>query len=140
MASCQRGTLPPRAPLCLQKEGASAASGRHGEPFGHVFVSTARPRLCDLALRLPSLFREPLPLLLRGRPGAVALSEEQCGCLLLHAFFCSMPHRNAETEVRAAPQTAHTRATARRTRACGLTVAFWAAGQARPSCAEIRTQ
>lgn len=54
------------------------------------------PHICDLALRLPRLCATPLPLLLRGRPGTARLSEEQCACLLAHAFFCTLPSRNGE--------------------------------------------
>ena len=54
------------------------------------------PYICDLALRLPRLCAAPLPLLLRGRPGTARLSEEQCACLLAHAFFCTLPGRNGE--------------------------------------------
>ena len=66
------------------------------EDGGAGWWSTTLPWLCDIALRLPALFARPLPLLLRGRPGTVALSEEQCACLLAHAFFCSLPHRSTE--------------------------------------------
>ena len=66
------------------------------EDGGVGWWSTTLPWLCDIALRLPALFARPLPLLLRGRPGTVALSEEQCACLLAHAFFCSLPHRSTE--------------------------------------------
>jgi hypothetical protein len=67
-----------------------------GGDGGAGWWGTTLPWLCDIALRLPALFARPLPLLLRGRPGTVALSEEQCACLLAHAFFCSLPHRSTE--------------------------------------------
>ena len=57
------------------------------------FFGTTLPHMCALALRLPSLFPRPLPLLLKGRAAAVELSHEQCACLMAHAFFCSMPFR-----------------------------------------------
>ena len=57
------------------------------------FFGVTLPHVCRLALRLPALFPQPLPLLQRGRAGAIELSAEQCGCLLAHAFWCTLPHR-----------------------------------------------
>ena len=71
----------------LERDLAATADGGAG------WWRVTLPWLCDVALRMPSLFARPLPLLLRGRPGSVPLSEEQCACLLAHAFFCSLPHR-----------------------------------------------
>lgn len=61
------------------------------------FFTTTLPHMCALALRLPALFKQPLPLLLKGRASTVELSHEQCACLMVHAFFCSMPFRSEGT-------------------------------------------
>ena len=57
------------------------------------FFGTTLPHMCRQALALPALCPHPLPLLLKGRAGRVALSAEQCASLLCHCFFCSMPFR-----------------------------------------------
>ncbi|RVE66186.1 hypothetical protein OJAV_G00124230 [Oryzias javanicus] len=36
-----------------------------------------------------------IPLLQRGRPASITLSQVQIACLLANAFFCTFPHRNA---------------------------------------------
>ncbi len=58
-----------------------------------VFFETTLPHMCRLALSLPHLCAEPLPLLLAGRPRCVEISPELCASLVAHAFFCSMPGR-----------------------------------------------
>lgn len=60
------------------------------------FFECTLPHMCDLALELPTLCPQPLPLLLQGRAGRVELSPRLCASLLAHAFFCSMPMRNPD--------------------------------------------
>ncbi|KAJ3021745.1 UNVERIFIED_CONTAM: hypothetical protein HDU68_009493, partial [Siphonaria sp. JEL0065] len=45
------------------------------------------PRMAALALELPTLFREPFPLLLAGRNGSLTFSQKQIACLVANAFF-----------------------------------------------------
>jgi len=58
------------------------------EWFEHVL-----PQMCQLALRMPLLFPDGLLLLRAGCARTVDLSAEQCGCLLVHAFFCTFRDR-----------------------------------------------
>ena len=51
--------------------------------------------MVELCLRMPELFPQPLPLLLKGMAGAVTLSQLQIACLLANAFFCTFPRRNS---------------------------------------------
>ena len=41
-----------------------------------------------------------LALLLKGRANAVELTQEQCACLMVHCFFCSMPFRSSYAKKR----------------------------------------
>lgn len=59
-----------------------------------VFFGSIVPELCTLVLQTPELFLSPLPLLRRGASRAVELTADQCGCLLAHGFFCTLPFRN----------------------------------------------
>lgn len=48
-----------------------------------------------LALQLPHLCTQPIPLLKKGRSKQVTFSQQQLACLLANAFFCTFPRRNA---------------------------------------------
>ena len=61
------------------------------------FFGATLPHLCALALRLPELCPDGLPLLRRGHASAVRLSADTCGCLLALAFFCAFPGREETT-------------------------------------------
>ncbi|XP_060712577.1 poly(ADP-ribose) glycohydrolase-like isoform X2 [Hemiscyllium ocellatum] len=54
------------------------------------------PDMAKLALKLPELCSKSIPLLRRGTPQAVSMSQEQISCLLANAFFCTFPHRNSK--------------------------------------------
>ncbi|CAM4712794.1 unnamed protein product [Leuciscus chuanchicus] len=53
------------------------------------------PAMAQLALRAPSLFTQPIPLLSTQRCGSITLSQEQVSSLLANAFFCTFPRRNS---------------------------------------------
>ncbi|XP_077101843.1 poly(ADP-ribose) glycohydrolase-like [Siphateles boraxobius] len=53
------------------------------------------PAMAQLALRAPSLFTQPIPLLSAQRCGSITLSQEQVSSLLANAFFCTFPRRNS---------------------------------------------
>ncbi|RVE55511.1 hypothetical protein OJAV_G00235580 [Oryzias javanicus] len=53
------------------------------------------PKIAALALKLPDEVQKAIPLLQRGRPASITLSQVQIACLLANAFFCTFPHRNA---------------------------------------------
>ncbi|KAJ3179542.1 hypothetical protein HDU85_004815 [Gaertneriomyces sp. JEL0708] len=52
------------------------------------------PGIANLALRLPRLCPEPIPLLRQGMNVAITLSQMQIASLLANAFFCTFPRRN----------------------------------------------
>ncbi|XP_051973835.1 poly(ADP-ribose) glycohydrolase [Xyrauchen texanus] len=57
-------------------------------------MNTAIPKMAQLALDLPDLIKQPIPLLRRQQYRAITLSQQQISCLLANAFFCTFPHRN----------------------------------------------
>ncbi|XP_054468436.1 poly(ADP-ribose) glycohydrolase [Anoplopoma fimbria] len=52
------------------------------------------PKIAELALSLPDYVQKAIPLLRRGQPASITLSQVQISCLLANAFFCTFPHRN----------------------------------------------
>ncbi|XP_037076309.1 poly(ADP-ribose) glycohydrolase-like [Pollicipes pollicipes] len=58
-------------------------------------LRTTLPRLARLALRLPEVLRQPVPLLSRRRAHSLSFSQLQVAALLANAFFCTFPRRNA---------------------------------------------
>lgn len=60
------------------------------------FFTDILPKVIDLALRLPELIKHPIPLLKIKTNHSISMSQEQCGCLLANAFFCTFPGRNSE--------------------------------------------
>lgn len=59
------------------------------------FFTYTLPFMQKLALSLPSLVTQPLPILKQGRPSKLTMSQQQAACLLANAFFCTFPKRNA---------------------------------------------
>ncbi|KAH3711203.1 hypothetical protein DPMN_070705 [Dreissena polymorpha] len=61
----------------------------------HFFSSEgALRKMANLALMLPHLCPTPIPLLKKDTNMSVTLSQQQIGCLLANAFFCTFPRRN----------------------------------------------
>ncbi|RKO90865.1 hypothetical protein BDK51DRAFT_50234 [Blyttiomyces helicus] len=58
------------------------------------YLEKVIPLISRMALRLPILFPQPVPLLRRGCNMAVTLSQMQIASLLANAFFCTFPRRN----------------------------------------------
>ncbi|TPX33328.1 hypothetical protein SmJEL517_g03691 [Synchytrium microbalum] len=54
------------------------------------------PGIARLALDLPKLIRQPIPLLKQGMNIAVTLSQMQVASLLANAFFCTFPCRSEQ--------------------------------------------
>ena len=52
------------------------------------------PFIAELALQMPTLFTEPIPLLHRGQNTLLEFTQQQCACLLAHAFLCTYPMRD----------------------------------------------
>lgn len=58
------------------------------------FFETLLPKIVDLALCLPQLITDGIPLLRQGYKHSLSLSQVQISCLLANAFLCTFPHRN----------------------------------------------
>ncbi|XP_060764341.1 poly(ADP-ribose) glycohydrolase [Neoarius graeffei] len=56
--------------------------------------SSVISKMARLAVNLPNLIQQPIPLLRQNNPHAITMSQEQISCLLANAFFCTFPHRN----------------------------------------------
>lgn len=64
------------------------------EERDHFFNKTLKD-MVTLALNLPNLCTQPIPLLKKGKSRSVTFSQQQLACLLANAFFCTFPRRNA---------------------------------------------
>ncbi|CAG2243673.1 PARG [Mytilus edulis] len=60
------------------------------------FFGEVLPKIAKLALSLPHLCTQPIPLLKKGKTRSITLSQQQIACLLANAFFCTYPRRNAK--------------------------------------------
>ncbi|XP_067138347.1 poly(ADP-ribose) glycohydrolase-like isoform X1 [Centruroides vittatus] len=60
------------------------------------FFTHLLPAMILLALQLPVLCTQPIPLLERRKNHKITLSQMQVGCLLANAFFCTFPRRNTK--------------------------------------------
>ncbi|XP_061490987.1 poly(ADP-ribose) glycohydrolase isoform X2 [Rhineura floridana] len=61
----------------------------------HLFQSIL-PDMVKLALCLPSVCTQPIPLLKQKMNHSITMSQEQTASLLANAFFCTFPRRNAK--------------------------------------------
>ncbi|XP_062926484.1 poly(ADP-ribose) glycohydrolase isoform X2 [Mobula hypostoma] len=52
------------------------------------------PEMAQLALRLPTVCTQPIPLLKQKMNHSITMSQEQIACLLANAFFCTFPRRS----------------------------------------------
>ncbi|KAL9978494.1 hypothetical protein ACROYT_G016017 [Oculina patagonica] len=59
------------------------------------FFNQTLPAMVSLALRLPTLCTQAIPLLKRQQNHSLTMSQEQAACLLANAFFCTFPRRNS---------------------------------------------
>ena len=60
------------------------------------FYADILPPLCRLALQLPELVTQPMPLLKIHKNQSIGLSQNQIASLLANAFFCTYPKRNSQ--------------------------------------------
>ncbi|XP_059178130.1 poly(ADP-ribose) glycohydrolase-like [Physella acuta] len=58
------------------------------------FFEEVLPKIQNLALRLPELFKKSVPLLKQRQSRKITMSQEQAACLLANAFFCTFPKRS----------------------------------------------
>ncbi|NWR16054.1 PARG glycohydrolase, partial [Emberiza fucata] len=61
----------------------------------HLFQSIL-PDMVKLALCLPSICTQPIPLLKQKMNHSITMSQEQISSFLANAFFCTFPRRNAK--------------------------------------------
>ena len=59
------------------------------------FFQKVLPKMVDLLISSPNMITCPLPLLTAGRTRSITLSQQQISVLLVNAFFCTFPRRNA---------------------------------------------
>lgn len=57
------------------------------------FFEVLLPAMVEMALSLPTICTQPVPLLKRNEDHFITMSQKQVGCLLLNAFFCTFPRR-----------------------------------------------
>nr|XP_054773883.1 poly(ADP-ribose) glycohydrolase-like [Lytechinus pictus] len=60
------------------------------------FFDKILPEMVNLALRLPKLCTQAIPLLRRQLTHSITISQQQIASLLANAFFCTFPRRNAQ--------------------------------------------
>ncbi|XP_053307107.1 poly(ADP-ribose) glycohydrolase [Spea bombifrons] len=61
----------------------------------HLF-EVVLPKMAALALELPNLCTQPIPLLKKGMNHSLTMSQKQIACLLANAFFCTFPPHNSK--------------------------------------------
>jgi len=59
------------------------------------FFGTTLPGMVELLTASPSILTSPLPLLKAGKTHSITLSQQQVAVVLVNAFFCTFPRRNA---------------------------------------------
>ncbi|GIX91147.1 poly(ADP-ribose) glycohydrolase [Caerostris extrusa] len=64
------------------------------------FFEETLPKMINMALDLPNICTQPVPLLKKNKDHYVTMSQKQIGCLLLNAFFCTFPRRNFQPKDR----------------------------------------
>ncbi|XP_069741532.1 poly(ADP-ribose) glycohydrolase isoform X2 [Narcine bancroftii] len=57
------------------------------------------PEMAQLALRLPSVCTQPIPLLKQKVNYSITMSQEQIACLLANALFCTFPRRSNKAKL-----------------------------------------
>ncbi|KAK2159116.1 hypothetical protein LSH36_158g03039 [Paralvinella palmiformis] len=58
------------------------------------FFANILPKMINLALQLPRLCTQPIPMLKKHMDHSLTMSQQQVACLLANAFFCTFPRRN----------------------------------------------
>lgn len=64
------------------------------EEESEAFFNHLLPKITKLALQLPILVTNPIPLLKQNHNHSISFSQMQIACLLANAFLCTFPHRN----------------------------------------------
>ena len=59
-----------------------------------LLFSQTLPKMVELAVNLPSICTQPIPLLRKQKEASITMSQQQAATLLANAFFCTFPSRN----------------------------------------------
>eukprot|EP00092_Neocalanus_flemingeri_P015854 GFUD01017159.1.p1 GENE.GFUD01017159.1~~GFUD01017159.1.p1 ORF type:complete len:729 (+),score=277.20 GFUD01017159.1:622-2808(+) len=62
-----------------------------------MFFNSTLPSMVDLLISSPTILTSPLPLLSAGSSHSITLSQQQVSVILVNAFFCTFPRRNAKS-------------------------------------------
>lgn len=62
-----------------------------------LFFSQTLPKMVVLAVNLPSICTQPVPLLRKQKAASITMSQQQAASLLANAFFCTFPSRNTSS-------------------------------------------
>lgn len=60
------------------------------------FFDNTIPGMVDILISSPNILTSPLPLLSAGSAHSITLSQQQVMVILINAFFCTFPRRNAK--------------------------------------------
>lgn len=66
------------------------------ESESDTFFQKILPKIIELALQLPMLLPNAVPLLRSGQNVSLSMSQQQVACLLANAFLCTYPRRNTQ--------------------------------------------
>jgi len=61
-----------------------------------MFFNSTLPGMVDLLVSSPTVLTSPVPLLVAGSSHSITFSQHQVAVLLINAFFCTFPRRNAK--------------------------------------------
>lgn len=64
------------------------------EEESFAFFENVLPKIIQLALQLPELIPNAVPLLKQGENSSISMTQQQIACLLANAFLCTFPWRN----------------------------------------------
>lgn len=64
------------------------------EEESFAFFENVLPKLIQLALQLPDLIPNAIPLLKQQQNKSISMTQQQAACLLANAFLCTFPWRN----------------------------------------------
>ena len=59
------------------------------------FFQATLPEMIEILMQSPKIVTSPIPLLSSGTAHSITMSQQQASVLLINAFFCTFPRRNA---------------------------------------------
>ncbi|GFT97314.1 poly(ADP-ribose) glycohydrolase [Nephila pilipes] len=61
------------------------------------FFEEILPKMINMALNLPNICTQSIPMLKKDKDHYLTMSQKQIGCLMLNAFFCTFPRRTIQS-------------------------------------------